>query len=873
MVPLSAKVDQLNTFAAIQLELARPGALAFLGLLIVVFLIARRTLVDLPAWQRRASLAVRAIAIVLLTFALAGLTLLSSTDKQFVIFLRDQSQSIDEAASKKATDFIVQATAASASAPRGSKVAILPFAKAPGAIYAPATPAQPTPDTSATNIALALDAAGASIPPSYVPHIVLISDGNQTTGDALQRAASLGLRISTVPLPASTRPEVQVRSVQAPSDIRRGEPFFLDVTIDSTQKAQGRIEVFRGPLKVADDTLSLEAGENKLRLKQTVADEKTAQFTVRISQFPDTLADNNQSQAIVLAAGKPRVLLIESDVKSARMLDSALKEQDIQVEVRPPQGMPETLTDLANFDVLILSNVPATSLTVTQMETVRTYVQDLGGGLIMIGGDQSFGLGGYYKTPIEQALPVRSDFENQNEKPGIAMLMVIDRSGSMGGPKIEMAKEAAKAAVELLGPKDLVGVIAFDSQPHWIVDLRNASDKTYIESRIASIKPNGGTSIAPGLAAAKDALQNAPARLKHVIVLTDGMSSPGDFDGLASRMADLKITISSVAVGQDADANLLTRIAKTGNGRFYQVNDPASIPQIFARETITASKGAITEEPFLPQVVRPTPVLAGVGLDSAPFLLGFVRTRAKPTSQLILTTEQGEPLLAWWRYGLGMAVAFTSDAKPKWAAEWASWPGYSRFWAQIIRHAMRRAASENLTLQLTRQDASTHIAVDALADNNTYLSSGTVSLRVVNPDLSTQDISLPQTGPGRFEADFPTAAPGAYHLEIAQTQPGKEPARQSRGLVIGYPDELRLKPTNEPLLRALAQTTSGLYNPEPARLFDPTPARAQDATPLWPWLTAAAILLFILDVALRRLDMSLYFPSTADRPYLSRRQP
>jgi Ca-activated chloride channel homolog len=866
------------TTLAFQLELARPGALLFLVLIPVIYLIARRTLVDLPLWQRRASLAVRALAILLIALALAGLTLLSSTQKQFTLFLLDQSQSIDASAAKKAQDFITQSSSSPNASGGGNKTLILPFAQSPGTPYTPGTPIpSATSSTSGggTNIALALDAAAASIPPSYVPHIVLLSDGNQTTGDALARAASLGLRISSVPLPVSANPEVQVRSVTAPSDVRRGEPFFLDVTVDATQKSQGRIQVFRGPLKVADDALTLEPGENKLRLKQTVADEKSAQFSVRILGFPDTLADNNQAQAIVLAAGKPRVLLIESDIKSAKMLDSALKEQDIQLEARPPQGMPDSLTDLANFDVLILSNVPATSFTTQQMETVRTYVQDLGGGLIMIGGDQSFGLGGYYKTPIEQALPVRSDFEQQNEKPGLAMLMVIDRSGSMGGQKMEMAKEAAKAAVELLGPKDQVGIIAFDSQPHWIVDLRGASDKAYIEARIASIKPSGGTSIAPGMALAKDALQNTPARLKHVIILTDGMSAPGDFDGLATRMAELKITISCVAVGQDADANLLTRIAKTGNGRFYQANDPSNIPQIFARETITASKGAITEEPFLPQVVRPTPVLAGVGLDTAPFLLGYVRTRAKPTSQLILTTEQGDPLLAWWRYGLGMSVAFTSDAKPKWAAEWASWPGYSRFWAQLVRHAMRRAASENLSMQLKESDGTAHVAVDALADNSAFLSTGAVSLRLVSPDLSSQEIPLPQTGPGRFEASFPASTPGAYHLEVTQTHPGKEPARLSRPLVIGYPDELRLKPTNEPLLRSLAQTTSGLYNPTPAEVFTTPPnASAQDAVPLWPFLTAAAILLFILDVALRRLDMSLYFPSSSpsDRPYLTRRQ-
>ncbi len=858
------------TTLALALELARPAALLALLALPVILYVYTRSLVDLPRIQQRASLAVRMLAILLLTLALAGLTLLTTTDRQFIVFLLDQSRSIDDHAAKQAQAFITQ------SIPHQGKnqATLLPFAKTPGLFQNPTLPpqldTQPS-NADATDIALALQTAAAAAPPNLVPHIVLLSDGNQTAGNALHQAAALGIRISTVPLLGnqSQKPEVQVRSVQAPADVRRGEPFFLDVTIDATQKAQGSIQVFRGPHKVADDALTLQPGENKLRLKQTVTDDKTALFSVRLSGFPDTLAQNNESQAIVSAGGKPRVLIVESDVKSARMLDDALKEQDIQVEVRPAQGMPQTLADLTNFDVFILSNVPATSLRPEQQQLVKTYVQDLGGGLIMIGGDQSFGLGGYQKTPIEQTLPVRSDFEQQSEKPGLAMVMVIDRSGSMGGQKLEMAKEAAKAAVDLLGPKDLVGIVAFDSQPHWVCDLRSAADKTYINARIASIKPAGGTSIAPGLEQAKNALQSANARLKHVIVLTDGISSPGDFDGLSTRMADLKITISSVAVGQDADATLLSRIAKIGGGRFYQVNNPANIPQVFARETITAGKGAITEDPFLPQIVRPTPVLAGVGLDSAPFLLGYVRTRAKPTSQVILLTEQGDPLLVWWRYGLGMSVAFTSDAKPKWAAEWSAWPGYSRFWAQIVRHAMRRAASQNLTLNLTPDTSGgsqgqTRISLDAVNDNNTFITpNGATSgatLRIIRPDLSALDLPLTPTAPGRYEAAFDSSAPGPYHLQATLPQPNGQSLQQSRAFVTGYPDEFRIAPPNTKLLSSLAQATAATDNITPDHVFDPPATTAQDAKPLWPWLTAAAVLLFILDVALRRIDFTLYFP-------------
>ena len=358
--------------------------------------------------------------------------------------------------------------------------------------------------------------------------------------------------------------------------------------------------------------------------------------------------------------------------------------------------------------------MPATALTTRQMNILRTYVQDLGGGLIMLGGDQSFGLGGYYKTTIEEILPVRSDFEKEKEKPSLAMMLVIDKSGSMGGQKIEMAKDAAKAAVELLGPKDKVGVIAFDGDFWWLAEMQPASNKRQILDKISAIEAGGGTTMGPPMEAAYEALQATPAKLKHVIMLTDGISAPGDFEGIAQNMAQAKITCSTVAVGDDCDFKLLEEIARIGNGRYYHTDDPANVPQIFAKETVTASKSAINEQPFTPLVLRPSQVLADIEFDDAPFLLGYVMTRPKPTSELILATEKGDPLLSWWRYGLGMTVAFTSDAKSRWAAEWLSWPGYSKFWAQVVRHAMRKSDAKGVFVQVDQKDGKATVTLDAV---------------------------------------------------------------------------------------------------------------------------------------------------------------
>ena len=327
-------------------------------------------------------------------------------------------------------------------------------------------------------------------------------------------------------------PEVQLSAVNVPAQVRQGEPFRVEVVVDSNHDDEGNIEVYRGAIKVVSEKRKIKKGENRFVFQQQIDNDRLADFTARARGFKDTLLDNNADSGLVFTAGKPRVLIVESDPSTAKHLAWALEEQEMQVNVRPPQGMPSDLSDLQNYELLILSNVPATSLTLKQMQVARTYVQDLGGGLIMIGGDQSFGLGGYYKTTIEEILPVRSDFEKEKEKPSLAMVLVIDHSGSMGGEKIEMAKEAARSAVELLGPNDKVGVIAFDDQAYIVSEIHPCSDKGYVVDRIASIEAGGGTSMYPAMEEAYDALRETTAKLKHVIILTDGISAPGDFEGI-----------------------------------------------------------------------------------------------------------------------------------------------------------------------------------------------------------------------------------------------------------------------------------------------------------------------------------------------------
>ncbi|GAA5505672.1 hypothetical protein Rcae01_01117 [Novipirellula caenicola] len=869
---------------------------------LVVAYFFRRSLSDFPRSQRIVSMAMRLAMLLLLVLALADLTLLKETDEQFVIVLADQSLSIGDEGATKAKEFLSEAVQAKGE----NKLAVLRFASAAekvqelnesGDVDAPPSeqsgplrndsPHEAVHETASigevsasgssishekrkqlegTNLAAAIEAAAGSMPPGYVPQIVLLTDGNQTAGDALAAAAQSHIPITTIPLPTLTEPEVQVAEVNVPAEVREGEPFYVNVVIQSNHEDEGLVEVFRGDHKVISETRKLKAGENRFRFQQSIQRDRLAAFSVRISGVGrDTLLDNNSDTGLVYVSGKPRVLIVESDPNLIRELAYALEDEGIQVDVRPPQGMPETLADLQNYECLMLSNVPATAITQQQMQIARTWVQELGGGIIMLGGEQSFGLGGYYKSTLEEVLPVRSDFEKEKEKPSLGMILVIDKSGSMDGDRIEMAKSASRAAVELLGRRDQVAVLAFDGDTYVISEMQPANSALKISDEISRIEAGGGTNMYPAMEMSFEMLFTTSAKLKHVILLTDGISIGGDFEGMAQQMSSAKITVSTVAVGDGSDTELLEQIARVGKGRYYFTSDPAQVPQIFAKETVTASKSAIDEQPFIPQVIRATHALADLELESAPFLLGYVMTRPKPTSEVILATESGDPLLVWWRYGLGMSAAFTSDAKSRWAAEWMTWPGYGKFWTHVVRQVMRKSDTRGIQVQMARHSEQAAVSVDAVNEVGQFINDAEVELTLINPQLQRQSLRMSQSAPGRYSSDFQLSQPGSYHMEFAVKQNGQTIYRQSRGMIRGYSDELRIRPTNETLLREVANASGGRFNPTPAELFHPTAVRANRPTPLWPWILAAAVVLLILDVALRRIDFTLFLslPSPA----------
>ena len=855
------------------MEITRPLLLLLLLFLPALYYGYRRSLVDLSRTQRVISLIVRIIIVVLLILSVADVQYLKTDDKLAVMFLADISDSISDDGLKKATDYVKESLKLQSGNQQAGLVAFTDKVEVVRALLkngdASDTELELTEIKKAwlnadenagdtTNIAQAIETAWGIFPANANKRIVLITDGVETQGDAIHaglRGKGFGIQIDTVPIYPNDDPEVMLERIDAPAQVKQGAPFNVVVLIHSNHEDVAEIRLFKNKFEVAKQEVRLEEGENRVVFTETVMESGTLTYDAICRTTKDTRYDNNRALGIVAVTGKPKVLFIDENESQARYLARALEDAKIRVDVRNGLGVPNELADLQNYELVIFSDVPANRLTQNQMELVRTYVQDLGGGFMMLGSENSFGLGGYYKTPIEEILPVRTDTEKKKETPSLAMVLVIDKSGSMGGIKIELAKEASRAAVELLGRRDKIGVVAFDGSPFWISEMHDASDKHYLSNQIGSITAGGGTNLYPALEQAYFALTETTAKLKHVIVLSDGQSQDGDWYGIASAMRADRITVSTVGIGSGADMNLLGNLANWGGGREYFTQDPYNIPQIFAKETVTASKSAIIDEPFIPQYVKPTQVLIGIDLELAPFLLGYVATQPSPTAEIFLVSHRGDPLLASWQYGLGKSVAFTSDAKARWASDWLEWPGYGKFWTQLVRDTMRKATLSNFQAEISQEKGVAHLAIDALDDAGDFLNALDNEISLISPDLKKKELTVTQTAPGRYELDFPTQDVGPYFLNIRQRQAGEIVNTQVAGTVVSYPQEYLVHDANDALLTQLAAVSNGKFNASPEDAFRSPEEPVVLRVHLWRPFLITALFLLLMDIALRRIDL------------------
>ena len=850
-----------------------------------------KSLADLPLAQRVISVVLRVTFVALLALGLSRLARTATTQKVCTVYLVDVSESVPDASLEDARAEIGKGLAAKG---KDDQMRVVTFARRPRVVpledaassapalerHEPVPTGDPKKDAArqglgaASDLASALQLAYGLYPSGYLRRAVLLSDGVQTDGDVLaeaNRARAFGVKLYTVPYTRPVPGEVALRELRVPGKVRVGEPFNLHAQIFSSRAQKVKAVLKQGEAINGLDgvrTLDLLAGDNDILFKSVVRVAGEVTYQLELSEIPeDRFKENNRFAVSVAVPGRPTVLYVEGNVSRASYLSSALSAQEFDVDVRAPRELPQSIRELERYDFVILSDAPAESVGMTQQDAIESYVRDLGGGFLFAGGESGYGLGGWNHTTIERVLPVRMDAEKKRDEPQVAMSLVIDRSGSMSGLPLEMAKAAAKATADTLSGDDLLEVIAFDSSPNRVVRMTAAKHRGRIQGDIARIQPGGGTEIFSALDAAYQSLTVTRARKKHAILLTDGQAPQSGIRDLVQNMATEGMTVSAVGLGGGIDEGLLRMIADLGGGRFYKVMDPQSLPRVFTRETEMVSRSAAVEEYFQPRVVSTADFMRGIDLGSAPFLHGYVATKMKPApAQELLQSEIGEPILARWHVGLGWSLAWTSDVKNLWAVEWLRWPGYGQFWGQLVREHMRQKRRQQLDMKAEIDPATGHVRahIDAIGGDDRFQNGLDAKLVVVGPQPSGEKKNVPmrQTAPGRYEADFPLERFGSFLLRASlekDVEDGKGGSRsvqvaESFGHVTNpYPREYLALAPDAVTLRRAAEVTGGTLSPLAKAVFDPAGENIRYHEDLWPRFILAAIVVYLLDLLVRRV--------------------
>ncbi|MEJ2170779.1 MAG: VWA domain-containing protein, partial [Desulfobacterales bacterium] len=752
---------------------------------------------------------IRSLLVVVLALALSDPKLLTHSDQVNIFFCLDASESILNEQRQAAEAFIKQA--AGGTMQKGDQAGLIVFGESPSLEKSlskemDAVNIRSEVNPNYTNLHDALQLAIGKLPQQGRNKIVLFSDGNENIHQALDAAylaQSLGIEIYPVPLATW---------------FGKNEAFVKELATPAT------------------------AGTNVFTFSDRLTEPGLYLYKAVLNFADDTFFQNNEGLSFTQTTQKAKILYLTDDDGIYKPLAEALQAQGLDIDRKPIKDIPGALPGFIDYNAVILDNVSGRSISLATMEQIEKYVKDTGGGLIMIGGDKSFGAGYYKDTPVAKALPVYMDVPTDIRLPELNLVFVIDKSSSMTSSyknksKLEMAKIAAFSSIEILNPVDRVGIVAFDTRFEWIVPLTAAGERQAIAAKLSQVAVGGGTDLYPALKEVGEVLKQLPSGRKHVIVLSDGETEEADFQALVQSMQAADISVSTVSIGKGANVGLMKSMAAWGNGRAYYTDDPGNIPQIFAGETKIISKKTITEKPMQPFVRNPGEILQGIDNSALPLISGQVVTYAKPGADLLIETEQG-PLLAAWQYGLGRSVAFTSDLAGRWAKDWVTWENYGRFASQMVKWAERKQTAKRFSAGMQRRGDKGTLTVDITTDQNRFVNHLDLKANVLLPSGRDQAFAMEQTAPGRYAGRFPAAEIGAYFFSVYSSSDNSPDPPQAFGFGIPYTEEFNATTVNEKLLADLAAATNGRVlsiDNVPADLFKDASDSRESQTPLWPF--------------------------------------
>lgn len=823
---------------------------------------------SLSKWRKITALTLRTVLLLALILAVAGLEWVKIEDDLAVFFLLDHSDSVNDAARLQSTQWV--RNTAEAFMTEDDKAGVIVFGE-DASIELNADEALGLRDITSyvggtqTDLASAIRLAMAAFPQGHMKRMVIYSDGNETKGSALEEvklAQAAGVDVQVVPLYIDSPNEVRVKEVTTPNQVNADEPFQLRIVVTTEEDTEGTMRVFQrvGEQRkmMPAQEVTLQKGDNTFIVTQELANSGFYEYEVQIDSENDQVLANNTGQAFTVIQGQPRVLFVSPTQEEAQHVLKAFDNEGIVYSYMTPASFPQTLSQIQNYDVVVLSNVSATQLSSNQMHMIEAMVRDMGIGLIMIGGPESFGSGGYLDTPVEAALPVDMHIKQRKVLPKGALALILHTCEFPDGNA--WAREIGLAALNVLSSQDLMGVLAYQYQngDSWMQPLGAVGDKSGLTHAITTGSEQIGDmpSVAPTLQLAYDSLSIADAAAKRIIIISDG--DPGAPSAkLVKNLADAGISVSTVVINPHSmsDQNMMKGLAENTGGQYYFVNNANNLPQIFTKEASVVKRGLLIERPFTPAFNHNSELLLGLAENPFPELLGYVVTSPKDSATMPLLTDEGDPLFAHWRYGLGKTVAFTSDVTSRWANNWLGWDGFDRFWVQTVRWATRELTPTDFRVHTWVENNQGHVRIDAMDSDGKFINflqpQGIVT--GPGPEFKQSKMTLQQTEPGIYEDNFTLSESGVYMMNLTYRKEDGSVGSIPTGLALSYSPEYNYSTTNVPLLQ---QVTAVHGNALQAPTFNPF---VHDMTctpfikPLWALLLTIAICIFPVEIFVRRV--------------------
>jgi Mg-chelatase subunit ChlD len=838
----------------------------------MLFLLTSIPFVVLFAYRSKATLtrsgfvfatALRVLLLALLCIALARPVHTEDATQVAVVALVDVSPSVSDEV-LEAAHARVQALRAQASI---DSLEVATFARTAAHARGSAGFARITSDVPSTDIGSALGFAETLFPPEHVRRVWLLSDGQETHGSALQAAHALssrGVRVFATTLEGELAREVAVTQLSFPEELRAGQPFEVRVALASTTSTRARVRLFQDGRLVGLDAVrevELHQGQNEVAFRTVVSERGTVELRAEVETELDGLEadrfhENDVFSRSATVIGRPRVLILSPEPSRIEGFARVLAAAEIDPDVRTPRGIPEAL---AAFDMVVLANTPVAQVPADAEARIERYVRE-GGTLLVSGGEHALGPGGWQGTRLARILPVSLEGERRRDTPSLALALVIDRSGSMAGEKMELAKEAARATAEVLSPDDALLVIGFDSVAERFVPLQSAGNRAAIQRDIGRLSPRGGTAIFPALDAAYQDLAASHAANRHVILLTDGQTGESGLPELTAAMRAEGITVTTVGVGADVNRALLSELADLGGGRSYFTTDPSSVPRIFLSEATTMTQNSLVEEYVHAEQVSDVAYLRSITWSQAPLLRGYVATEAlPPPSVLLLRTDLGDPLLASRPVDRGTTLVWTSDLEGRYAADFLRWQGSPRLFGQLVRAHREEDEASFLPLEATMEGDDLVLTADALDANDNFLRDVSIHARIEGPlhapTQTTTELDLLPVAPGRYRARMPLTHFGAYAVQATHALGGVTFGASRANPVFPYPREFASLGPDHAAMRALAEAGNGavIEASELAMLTEIEASEHVERHREWtPWVLALGLVLLVFDVLVRR---------------------